>query len=103
MKLIFARAAQRDLADIIAYYGFDDLTAAETVARAITDAARLLTDFPGLGHSGRLAGTREYSISRLPYIIVYTANADTVTVLAVFHASRNLPRALAERQRELDP
>jgi len=103
VQLIFAGAAKQDLADIADYYALDDLAAAETVMRAIADAARRLTDFPGLGHAGRLAGTREYSVARLPYIIVYTADASTVTVLAVFHAARNLPRALASRRRELDP
>lgn len=41
---------------------------------------------------------RELSLSALPYIIAYEADANTVTILAVFHTSRDLARALAERR-----
>ncbi|WP_171955432.1 type II toxin-antitoxin system RelE/ParE family toxin [Novosphingobium sp. NDB2Meth1] len=100
--MIFAEAAKRDLDDIVTFIALEDRVAAEAVARAIVEAARRLTSFPGLGHAGRLQGTREYSVSRLPYIIVYTADAQAVSVLAVLHTARNLPRALAARRREID-
>jgi toxin ParE1/3/4 len=40
-------------------------------------------------------------VSSLPYLIVYEVGADVVTILAVFHATRDLARALAERKSEL--
>ena len=36
-------------------------------------------------------------MASLPYLIVHAVAADTVTILAVFHTSRDLARALAER------
>ena len=55
-----------------------------------------------MGRPGRLPGTRELAIAALLYIIVYEADAGTVTILAVFHTSRDLKQALAKRQQDRD-
>ncbi|QCI79147.1 type II toxin-antitoxin system RelE/ParE family toxin [Hankyongella ginsenosidimutans] len=55
-----------------------------------------------MGHAGRLPATRELSVTSMPYIIVYEVGTDVVTVLAVFHAARDLARALHERRKELE-
>ena len=101
MRLTFARAARRDLDSIIDYIAQDNPTAAEKVFRAIIATTKRLADFPNMGHAGRLPGTLEFAVAGLPYLIVYQATADTVTVLAVFHGARDLARALAERNNEL--
>lgn len=100
-RLVFAEPAERDLASIIAYIAFDNPNAAEKVFRAIIATAERLTDFPQLGHAGRLPNTRELAVVGLPYVIVYQVTADRVTVLAVFHGARDLARALAEREAEM--
>jgi toxin ParE1/3/4 len=100
MRLVFAEPAERDLDSIIDYIALDNPNAAEKVYRAIV-AARRLADFPGMGRPGRLPGTREFSVSSLPYLIVYEVGAEVVTIIAVFHTSRDLARALAERRSEL--
>ncbi len=97
MRLAFARAARRDLDAIIDYIARDNPIAAERVFRAIVAAAQRLVEFPEMGRTGRLAGTRELGLPRLPYLIVYRVAADKVTVLAVFHTARDLSRALVER------
>jgi toxin ParE1/3/4 len=100
VRLVFAEPAATDLEDIIEYIALDDRRAAEAVYRAIVAATELLLAFPALGHPGRLPGTREYSITGLPYIVVYEADTTTVTVLAVFHGARDLRRALATRRKD---
>lgn len=97
MRLVFAEPAARDLDDIIDYIARDDPGAAEKVYRAIAAAARL-GDYPHIGHAGRLPETRELSVTSLPYIIVYEVGRDAVTILAVFHAARDLVRAIEERR-----
>ncbi|GGF55529.1 hypothetical protein GCM10007301_13970 [Azorhizobium oxalatiphilum] len=97
MRLVYAEPASRDLASIIAYIALDSPAAAETVIRRIIESAHKLTRFPDMGRMGRLPGTRELVVPGLPYLIVYQVTPDMVTVLAVFHGSRNLARALAER------
>jgi toxin ParE1/3/4 len=97
MRLIVAEPAARDLGDIIDYIALDNPTAAERVYRAISASAARLRDFPNIGHAGRLPGTRELSIQALPYVMVYAADAETVTILAIFHTARDISRALRER------
>lgn len=100
-RLVFAEPAARDLDSIVTYIALDNPAAAEKVFRAIVAAAERLTDIPSLGRAGRLPDTRELVVTGLPYLIVYRAAADRVTVLAVFHGARDLARALAERDGEL--
>jgi plasmid stabilization system protein ParE len=54
---------------------------------------RLLKDFPGAGRPGQLAGTREWVVRGLPYIIVYEEHADRneLHVLGVFYAAQKRP------------
>lgn len=99
-RLVFAEPGARDLDSIIDYIALDSPAGAEKVYRCIVEATDRLRRFPELGRPGRLPQTREFSISALPYLIVYEADAETVTVLAVFHTSRDLVRALTERQQE---
>ena len=101
MRLVFTEPAERDLENIIAYIALDNPMAAEKVFRAIVATARRLTDFPEMGHVGRLPNTREFTVTSLPYVIVYDVTADTITILAVFHGARDLPRALLDRRNEL--
>ena len=100
-RLVFAEPAARDLDSIVTYIALDNPAAAEKVFRAIVATAERLTNFPSLGRPGRLPDTRELTVTGLPYLIVYRATADRVTVLAVFHGARDLARALAERDEGL--
>jgi toxin ParE1/3/4 len=95
--LVIAAPAARDLEDIVDYIALDNPVAAENVYRGIVRAAEKLPEFPALGRPGRHPETRELSVSGLPYIIVYEVGAETLTLLAVFHTSRDLARALRER------
>lgn len=97
-RVVLAEPAARDLEDIVDYIALDSPAAAERVYRAIVDAAQQLAQFPDLGRPGRLPGMRELVVARLPYLIAYEADLRTVTILAVFHASRDLSRALSERR-----
>ncbi|WP_265501970.1 type II toxin-antitoxin system RelE/ParE family toxin [Paracoccus beibuensis] len=96
-NLVIAAPAARDLEGIVDYIALDNPTAAEGVYRGIVEAARKLSQFPALGRPGRHPETRELSVSGLPYLIVYEVSAETVTILAVFHTSRDLAKVLRER------
>lgn len=96
-QLVIAEPAARDLEEIVEYIALDSAVAAEKVYRGIVEAARRLSEFPAIGRPGRYSGTRELSIPRLPYLIVYEVSAEVVTILAVFHTSRDFARAMRER------
>jgi toxin ParE1/3/4 len=97
-RLVIAQPAERDLNSIIDYIALDDPGAAERVYRDIVASAEKLSRFPEIGRAGRLPETREVPVPSLPYVIVYEVGPDTVTIIAVFHAARDLARAPAERR-----
>jgi toxin ParE1/3/4 len=96
-RLVIAEPAAHDLEGIVDYIALDNPIAAEGVYRGIVAAAQKLPQFPALGRPGRHPETRELSVSGLPYLIVYEVSAETVTILAVFHTSRDLAQAMQER------
>lgn len=79
------------------YIGLDNPAAAQRVYRDIVNTAQRLLEFPALGRPGRHPDTRELSLPDLPYLIVYEVRTDAVTILAVFHTSRDLAGALRDR------
>lgn len=94
---MIAEPAAHDLEGIVDYIAFDNPVAAESVYRGIVRAAEKLPEFPALGRPGRHPETRELSVPDLPYLIVYEVSGEAVTILAVFHTSRDLVQALRER------
>lgn len=93
MRIIFSQPAADDLNDIVAYLVLRNKVAARKFFLAIKKSIRQLGRFPHLGHKGRISGTYELSIARLPYIAVYEVNGKAITVLAVFHTARDLVKA----------
>lgn len=98
-RIVIAEPAARDLALIVDYIARDNLVAAENVYRGIVRAVERLPEFPALGRPGRHPETRELSVANLPYLIVYAVGNDQVTILAVFHTSRDIARTLHDRMK----
>jgi toxin ParE1/3/4 len=96
-QLVIAEPAAHDLEGIVDYIAMDNPVSAENIYRGIVRTAEKLPEFPALGRPGRYPETRELSVSGLPYLIVYEVSSEAVTILAVFHTSRDLARALRDR------
>lgn len=64
--------------------------AAQVIGR-IRIAADRLRAFPRIGRAGAAAGTYEWVVRDLPYIVVYEVDhqEDEVVVLAVFHGAQD--------------
>jgi len=92
MRIIWRRAALGDLEAVREFIAQDNPPAATRVHSAIRAAVDPLANYPNVGRAGRVDGTRELALSRLPYIIVYRVAEDTVRILAVIHTSRQWPR-----------
>ena len=92
MRLIWTRRATLDLAEIRSYIAPDNPRAASRLAARIREAAARLSDYPNLGRPGQEPGTRELVIARTRYIVVYTVQEESVTVLTVVHSARQWPR-----------
>lgn len=92
--VVWAEAARRDYLDLLHYIAADNPPAAERVAEAIADAGSRLGDF-ATGRPGRVTGTYEKPVPRLPYIISYAllpvGGRESVVILRVIHAARDWP------------
>jgi plasmid stabilization system protein ParE len=91
MKVLLRDSVLADLEGISSWIANDNPSAARGVVLRILDAIERLGEFPGLGHAGKVAGTREWVVRGLPYIIVCEVDMGLaeLTVLAVFHGARD--------------
>jgi toxin ParE1/3/4 len=91
----YQRAALADLAELRAFIAADRPRAALDVGRRIRSAIDRLAESPNRGRPGRVPGTRELVVPRLPFIVAYRVDIDQVVVLAILHAARRWPTGFA--------
>lgn len=92
VRLRFTAEAREHIVAIFSYIRDRSPAAATQVAARIRLAAERLAEFPRMGHAGRVAGTYEWVVRGLPYIIVYQTDAgepDEVLILGVFHGAQD--------------
>ena len=85
-------SALADLERQVVYIAKDNPASARRVAKRIRETGDALGEF-ATGHPGRVSGTYEKSVARLPYVIAYALNDDeaVLTILHIVHTSRNWP------------
>ena len=91
MRVVWTRPALRDLEAIGDHIARNNRRAADRVVKRIRDRTPDLAQYPLLGRTGRVAGTRELVIPDTRFIAVYRVGDDQVEMLAVFHAARRWP------------
>jgi toxin ParE1/3/4 len=92
MTVTWSPEALFDLADPRDYIAEDNPDAARRVAIAVVQMVEDgLSINPKLGHPGRIPGTREMVIPKLPFIVPYRIRADVLEVLGVYHHARRRP------------
>jgi toxin ParE1/3/4 len=92
MEVVWRPAALNDLESIREFIEQDNPDAGARVYEAIRAAADPLANHPNIGRAGRVDGTRELALPRLPYIIVYRVVEAQIRILSVIHTSRERPR-----------
>ena len=95
LRLRYTTQAREHIAEIYSYIRNRNPVAATQVVSRIRLAAERLAEFPRMGHPGRVAGTHEWVMRGLPYIIVYQtgpADSDEVLILGVFHGAQDRER-----------
>jgi addiction module RelE/StbE family toxin len=88
VKVRITPAARADLEAIDAFIRRDNPDAAQRVTEALRARIELLERYPNLGRPGKLPGTRELVIARLPYLVIYRLHASSVEILRVMHTSQ---------------
>lgn len=92
MKLVWTREAVRDLASLRDFISKDNPAAARMVVATILDFTESqLKQFPQSGREGRVFGTLELVIPKLPYIVTYRIKGGQLEILRVYHAARLWP------------
>lgn len=92
VRLRFTDEARGHISAIYGYIRDRSPAAATQVVARIRLAAERLAEFPRMGHPGSVAGTHEWVVRGLPYIIVYQIDAsepDEVLILGVFHGAQD--------------
>lgn len=90
----WSREALNELKEQAAFVAADNPSAARRVADRIRDTGAALGKM-ATGRRGRVAGTYEKLVPRLPYIIAYSLSAqggsEVVSILRVIHTARDWP------------
>lgn len=64
--------------------------AAQALKDKIEDKASRLMEHPRMHRAGRVNGTREM-VAHPNYVVIYSDDADTVTILRVLHTAQQWP------------
>ena len=91
MEVRWSPEAADDLERIVQYIQGDSPEVARKVAASIIDAVGELNTFSKRGRVGRIEGTRELVIDRLPWIAVYRVRDNAVEVARIYHGAQNWP------------
>ena len=90
----WSRDALDNIKRQVAFIAQDNPSAARHLADRIRDAGRNLGDM-ATGRPGRVTGTYEKPLGRLPYVIAYAlrpiGSRESVVILRVIHTSRDWP------------
>jgi addiction module RelE/StbE family toxin len=97
MRVRWTDPAHTDFLQILGYVARDNPAAAAGVGQRLLSAVDVIAAQPRLGRPGRIAGTRELVIPRLPYVAIYRivdlaqAATNQVEVLRILHGARQWP------------
>lgn len=92
MKVIWSEIADGDRDSIIGYIWLHSPRAAAQMDALFDMATTTLAEFPRLGKTGEMDGTREL-LPHGSYRMIYSVEVDKVVVLRVLHTSRQWPPA----------
>jgi toxin ParE1/3/4 len=91
-RIQWSPPALEDLRRIVAHYLNIDPELAVRIAEAIRQAPDRLLDRPRLGAPLGYGELRKWSVGRLPYVILYRVEGDTIGIVRVYHHAQNWRR-----------
>ncbi len=91
--------AYQDLQDLAEYIAAENVEAAQRLMATLDTTFDHLAAFPRMGHSRPdLAGTRPVLFWPVgAYLVIYRPDLQPIEIVAVVHASRDIPRFLRSR------
>ena len=91
MRLRWTAGALRDLENIVDHLFDKTPQHAPRLVRSIYEAVAGLRTFPNRRRAGKKAGTREFVMTSLPYVVVYQVSGDLVHVVRILHGAQQWP------------
>jgi plasmid stabilization system protein ParE len=92
-------AADRDIQAIWDYIARDSSDAADRVLMEPYDTLVWLTKYPQAGHTRHDISNRSFLFWTVGnYQVIYRRSPEEIEILAVLHASRDIPAALRDRE-----
>jgi addiction module RelE/StbE family toxin len=91
MKLRWTPRALADLEEISDYLVAVRPQAWEKLLERVEHLADVLLDFPLMGKSGLVPGTREFVLAGTPYILVFQLKGDAVVIVSVRDGRMRFP------------
>jgi toxin ParE1/3/4 len=93
VKLFWLPRARADVSSAIAYIASEDPRVALEQLDEIERQTDRLIEYPELGRMGRRAGTRELSIVRTPFVLVYRLRPRLrrIEILRLLHSRQKWP------------
>jgi addiction module RelE/StbE family toxin len=89
MRIRWTVPAADDLENIKNYLLQNYPQFAESTVRTIYQRIGRLKTSPNRGRPGHRSGTRELSITPLPYVVVYAVKPDAIEVLHIYHGAQD--------------
>lgn len=91
MKLRWLPSAIRNRFDQLNYIAQYNPYAAIRLDEEIEKQIHQLMTFPELGKSGRVQTTREITLNRTPFVLVYRIIGDEIQLLRLLHSAQQWP------------
>ncbi|MCC2625646.1 MAG: Addiction module toxin, RelE/StbE [Burkholderiales bacterium] len=88
INTIWTERALSNLETELDYYGEINPALARELSIVITESIKNISTMPGIGRPGKKVSTREFVISRFPYIIAYRVRSEVLEILAIIHQNR---------------
>jgi len=92
VRIRWLKRASQDLNHVQDYIAQDNPHAAIETVLSIIETAEKLIEYPGIGRSGRIEGTRELVISGTPYFLPYRVKEDRIEIMRVMHGAQKWPQ-----------
>ena len=93
MKVRWTTPAANQLRSIFDHIADDNPAAAGRTVRRIREAILRTARMPYSGRIGRLAGTREITVSGTSYLVAYKTLENMIHVLAILHGAQQWPES----------
>jgi toxin ParE1/3/4 len=91
MPIKWLRTALRNLDRHASYIAKDNPDAARRAVERVRAAVSQLSQYPSIGRTGRVSGTRELVVGGTPWVIVYRLRANAVEIIRVLHGAQEWP------------